>query len=353
MAGVSFTEAVCPPAGDFSFTEEVLFVEGEQPKEPGPNILEPPPAAIPPEGYSYPQSPTWQLSWNNQYRSGWVYSYDYNVQEQIRIDKDRMQTISTPPGIAPKVENGRFIGQPIPGMVKMIPGVPFVFNIDGNPLRSYTIGCLHTLVSLRRFPDWRTILNLSVRLAKLTWGCKAHGTTPIIPRICTLEGLQRNDRSKKLPERSNIPRDGSTVNLASTSRSGSYSLANTVAKGEGQGVVLPASQANTEPARKQIATVLRILHQLYRLIMPKSISKFEMEMADFHSEYNNVVSLGGLEPGPTSCQLNVSLLGKSLKELLGSQGFWHPDNLDDITRYTLFVLLLNISPSRSIFSLNS
>ena len=336
MAGISsLPSPVCPLVDEFLYKDSDLLIKGLKPPKPEADTLQPPLSAIPPSGCSYPQSLTWQLKWDNRYH-GWIYAADYHIQERLRIEKDRMATISTPPNVAPSLENGRYVSRPIPGMVEMVAGVPFVFFLDGDYRRPYTVGCSHTLESLRRFPDWDTILSLSVRLAKLTWGCKAHNNTPEIPRLCTLDGLKRNDRSAK------------TIPVGS--RDGSYSLANTVAKGEGPGVVLPACQANTVAARQQIATVLQVLHQLYRHIMPKSISKFEMAMADFHSEYNNVVTFGGLEPGPTGCQYNSSSSGKGLKELLGYQGFWHVDNLDDITQHTLFVLLLNIGPSEHIYS---
>jgi hypothetical protein len=51
---------------------------------------------------------------------------------------------------------------------------------------------------------------------------------------------------------------------------------------------------------------LQILHRLYRLIIPLCISRFEWDMMEFHGYENNVVTFGGLEPGPTSCQTNSS-----------------------------------------------
>jgi len=332
MAGVPFSlPTPIPPSRD----EFIYSGLDSKPPKPGPDMLFPPPSAEPPSGRSYPQSPIWHLVWDNRYQGGWIYQADYHIKDRLVIDKDRMSTVSTPPNIVPNRRDGRYIGDPIPGMVEMIAGVPYVFYLDGDPNRPYTMGCSHTLASLQRFNDWQYILELSVQLAKLAWGCKAHGNTPEIPRLCNLNGLKRNDRSAPVDPK-----------LSVDNKDGSYSLANTVSKGEGLGVVVPASQANTTPARQQIGALLAILHKLYRAIMPKSTSKFEMAMADFHSNYNNVVSFGGPEPGPTSCQYNNSSHGKSLRELLGHQGFWHPDNLDDKTRYTLFVLLLHVGPSK-------
>jgi hypothetical protein len=332
MAGVPFSlpTPIPPSRDDFIFSD----LDSKSPK-PGPDILDPPPSAEPPAGRTYPQSPIWRLVWDNRYQSGWIYQADYYINDMLVKDKGRMATLSTPPNVVPNKKDGRYIGDPIPGMVQMIAGVPYVYYLDGDPDRPYTQGCSHTLASLRRYNDWPSVLELSVRLAKLAFGCKAHGNTPEIPRLCNLNGLKRNDRSAPVDPK-----------LPVGHQSGSYSLANTVLKGEGLGVVLPASQANSTPAKQQIGAVLATLHKLYRAIMPKSISKFEMSIADFHSDYNNVISFGA-EPGPTGCQYNCSLLGKLLQELLGYQGFWHPDNLDDMTRFTLFVLLLHVGPSRS------
>ena len=95
----------------------------------------------------------------------------------------------------------------------------------------------------------------------------------------------------------------------------------------------------------QIATILTVLHTLFRLIMPKCLSKFEQEIMDFHSEFNNVFSFGGLEPGGVSAQMNVSALGQLLSFFIGRvQGGWHTDVSDSICRWTLFALLLRVSP---------
>lgn len=116
-------------------------------------------------------------------------------------------------------------------------------------------------------------------------------------------------------------------------------------KGEGLGTFLPAMQANTPAALSQITTVLTVLHTLFRLIVPKCLSKFEQEITDFHSEFNNVFTFGGLEPGGTSAQMNVSALGQLLSFFIGRvQGSWHSDVSDSICRWTLFTLLLRVGP---------
>jgi hypothetical protein len=242
----------------------------------------------------------------------------------------------TPPNVIPAKSDGHYIANAIPGMVQMVPGIPFIYHVDGNPDAIYTVACLHTLESLRPYPCFHEVLDLSIQLSKLSWGCEAHDKTPQITRICRLPGLKLNNRSK-------------TTASTTSSSDGSYSLANTVLEGEGQGTVLPAVQVNTKEARIQITSVLKCLHRLYRHIMPLCVSKFEFEIADFHSHLNNVMSFGGLMPNGTSCQMNVSSLGKSLSEMIGTQGSWHTDAKDDPTRLTLFILLLLVGPSAYSF----
>ena len=203
------------------------------------------------------------------------------------------------------------------------------------------MACAHTLDSLRAYPDYDDILSDAIKLAKLTWGCKASSNSPTISPIFEIIGLKLNDRANARTAFHNDTHDGS------------FSLGNTVMKGEGLGTALPAVQANTSTARSQIAMVLQVLHSLYRRIMPKSISKFEFDIMDFHSNFNNVVSFGGLTPNGTGCQLNVSSLGKSLAEYIGNvQGGWHSDTPDDETRWTLFTLLLRVGPSTFLFGSN-
>ncbi|KAK7021470.1 hypothetical protein R3P38DRAFT_2527025, partial [Favolaschia claudopus] len=56
-------------------------------------------------------------------------------------------------------------------------------------------------------------------------------------------------------------------------------------------------------------------------------------------------SFGGLLPGCTSCQMNVSSDGFDLAHFIGShQGAWHTDIGDDWTRWTLVTMLLNLPP---------
>jgi hypothetical protein len=191
-----------------------------------------------------------------------------------------------------------------------------------------TVGAYHTLDSIQsQHPHlYPRFSQLCTQLAILSWGNKQKN----IPRVCYLDGLKPNDRS--------------AARKTASSRDGSYSLGGTVMKGEGQGVSLPASQANGVQAQTQVGSILAILNELYDSLMMVSLSKAEYEITNFHSKANNVYTAGGLKGSFTSLQLNVSSIGVPLEEGLGFQGTFHCDDQDCITRWTAFILLLNLPP---------
>ena len=101
----------------------------------------------------------------------------------------------------------------------------------------------------------------------------------------------------------------------------------------------------------EVDAMLKCLHELYQLIIPKCISRFEYDMQKFHSDDNNVVSSGGLGACGTGVQFNVASLGYDLLQSIGShQGSWHPDASDDFTYQTMFVLSLAVGPGTSFLS---
>jgi hypothetical protein len=321
-----------PLSSEFSFSVQDICLA----PPPAETQLTAPNPVPPPDGDYYPLAPHsgYQLVADARYQRGYVYIADYNISEEnVKAHGKSLEKIATPPNVEPNLIGGSFVASPIPGMVQMIPGIPFAFAHHGDRDRLHTVGCAQTLESLSHYPDYPDILRESVKLAKLTWGCPAHGETPNIVPIYELPGMKENDRSAKRTDFHEHAHDGS------------YNLASTVMKGEGLGTFLPAVQANTPTAMSQIATVLTVLNKLYRLITPKCLSKFEQEITDFHSEFNNVFTFGGLEPGGVGAQMNVSALGKLLSFFIGRvQGGWHCDVSDNICRWTLFALLLRVGP---------
>jgi hypothetical protein len=321
-----------PKQSDFLYLEHMLS------RAPAPTelTLTPPPSATPPKGQTFPQALVFHLRKDHRFRRGWCYYANY-VLSKMPQHREELMVTSTPPNIKPELVDGCYVASPIPGMIQMIPGIPYVFFLDGNPDRVHTVGCLQTFESLRWYDDFEETHNLCIQLAKLTWGCKAQGDVPAIPRLSHLPGLKRNLRSKKLNGAADINHPNHTE--------GSYSLANTVLQGEGQGSVLPAVQVDSPEAVAQISSVLGVLHQLYQKVISKCTSKFELEVCDFHHDDNNVFGFGGLEPNGTGNQLNVSCLGGDLKSDIGAQGFWHNDQNDDENDRTLFTLQFAAGPS--------
>ncbi|KAF6743976.1 hypothetical protein DFP72DRAFT_826788, partial [Ephemerocybe angulata] len=218
---------------------------------------------------------------------------------------------------------------PILGMVKMVPGIPMVYHVrqSGEPSetpKTYTNCCVQTLASLQHYSDYDKIEASAMAILKLTYRSPKEG----IPRISSFD-FKHNDRTQAAGQ--------------TTSKDGSFSIATTVMKGEGQGFGLPAQQVNSTEAKQHLPTLLWELNTLASLVMPKCMSKFEWEMIKWHIQFNNVVQTGSHPAGPTSVQLNISSFRVALEEALAKQGKWHSDPQDAITCPTFLALVINIS----------
>jgi hypothetical protein len=212
-------------------------------------------------------------------------------------------------------------------------GIPFVQHLRERPDEAVTMACAHTLPSIREaYPDIADrVEDLAIRLRDSTFGTYDSEGLPLLKPIYSLQGLKRNDRSVDAKD------------LPSGSFDGSYNLASTKGEGEGAGCVMPAVQASTPEAAERIGEVLRVLHELERLLLPRSISKFEHDVTEAHSELNNIVSAGGLDPNTTSTQMNVSSGGFDLAHFIGShQGSWHTDIGDDWTRWSFVTMVVKL-----------
>ncbi|KAJ7701592.1 hypothetical protein B0H17DRAFT_1128365 [Mycena rosella] len=316
-------------------SEEFMWSDDIMSKAPRPlPTLVPAPAAVPPVGYTYPQAPeyTCNETVDRCWTSGFVYTTLFTPSTKGLLRSRLLQT-KTPPNVIPRLHEGKIIVDPIAGMIQMPGSIPFVQHTKGNPDEAVTMACAHSLASIRvLYPGIADeVENLSIQLRDTTFGKEGKdGEPPMIP-IYAIPGLKRNDRSvdpKKLPP---------------GSFDGSYNLASTKGEGEGAGVVMPAVQASTPEASERIGLVLRLLHAIQRLILPRSLSKFEYDVTEAHSELNNIISFGGLEPNGTSCQMNMSSGGFDLAHFIGEhQGSWHTDIGDDWTRWTTVTMILKL-----------
>ena len=300
-----------------------------------PQMISPPPSAEDPPGGTYPQALSYVLEQTSSHTRGHIYRTGWSSANNESL-RNRLLITRIPPKARPSRVNGELSVQPIPGMIQLIPGVPFVQLVDGeNPT---TVACLHTAESLGHYPDVaQEVRELTKQLESLTFGVVKDGIIQSRP-IYTLPGLKRNDRSAKVP---------------SESYDGSYNLASTVMKGEGQGCFLPAVQTTAPQARKHINAVTTTLHRLGRIVLQHSISKFEWLLFDFICTVNNVVGFGGIEPNGTGLQMNVSSGFTSLADLIGEhQGGYHSDCSDDYTLWTVLTLLFRLpkgSPFQFLF----
>ncbi|KAL0569462.1 hypothetical protein V5O48_012502 [Marasmius crinis-equi] len=298
-----------------------------------PNILHPNPIhSQPPQFHTYPCSPTYTLRRDDPRFPGgccYVTAFDPIKKKQ---EYDNLVSVSAPPGTHPRWDEARqaFDITPIEGMIDMPPGIPFGVAIHDDPRRFVTVGCYHTLDSLRtQLPveSFQKVEHASNRLWDISWGYD--GGTPLY----ALEGMKRNMRS--------------AAPSSADSYDGSYSLASIVEEGRGVGTVSPAVQANSPEAKSRIAAALELVNEIYALVAPLSMSKAEWEITQFRDKEMNIFAAGGLNPGPTSVQENASSSsqGGTLARDIGErQGSWHVDQKDHFARWTLLIIQMRLPP---------
>ncbi|KAJ7231690.1 hypothetical protein B0H12DRAFT_1239877 [Mycena haematopus] len=329
LAGV---EPIEPQIGEFRWdTGEYVSPEGDDRIQ---EHYDPSPSQTPPTNCWYPLAPTFHLEKNPDYRRGKALWSNFYTADKPLIRRRALCTINPPDIDASFDENGIFIEKPLPGMTRMILGIPYIQRVDGNPRHTVTVAVAQTSESLKRFGNG---ISAEVKVLEEELYLLAFGSNPMhqgadsIVALYSL-GLKRNDRSSK-------PAPGSNSN------DGSYSLASTVEKGQGQGCFQPAVQNSTPLARKLIRRTLDIVHKLQQLIMPCCLSKFEWEATRFIAEYNNVFVFGGLGPGATGLQMNVSSgVGELKLSIGGVQGDWHTDFHDDDGHWTMAIMILKLPP---------
>ncbi|KAJ7584523.1 hypothetical protein C8J56DRAFT_1053977 [Mycena floridula] len=260
---------------------------------PDPAPLEPNPVLHkPPHGFVWPIAPIYERNehLDPRYRCGYFYSTNISsASDDKEAEMARLSKIATPPGVEPigydTVEQ-KFLMVPVEGMIELPVGIPLVGHIDGDPSRSVTITCLHTLDSVMAYAEGPQINILSRQLWDEMWG-----TANKIP-FFKLDGLMGNYRSAELQE---------------DRADGSYTLGSSFEEGRGnQGWLHPAVQSNNPQYLHRAESMLSIIQQLIRLIVPLCTSKLEWNVWEFRAEDLNVMTFGGLEPGLTGLQMNVS-----------------------------------------------
>lgn len=169
------------------------------------------------------------------------------------------------------------------------------------------------------------------------WGCEASEDRTATKAFYKWPGLKCNDRSSK--------------DVLEGSYCGSYNIAVTVGKGEGQGCVLLAAQIDNPITQVQIGEMLNQLSFMGTLILKTTLNQFESTIIKFHALDNNLMSYGNSGPYMASCQINISESMRDLALSFGiAQGYWHTDFKDDFTRWTLCTLTFRLPPGMFIYS---
>ncbi|KAF7978083.1 hypothetical protein HWV62_1741 [Athelia sp. TMB] len=327
--GYSFdTTPIKPNMDMFKWPPEQLS------RQPPPTDIQliPAPSVPAPDGWTYPQAPTFELVRDERYVRGYVARAPFDsttTQELIT----RQCSIRMPP-LPAELVDGHYVLKPIPGCIRARPGYTYCEAIDGDPTNTITIAASHTLTSLKEVlshPLYNELESNAIGYACNMWGCPAREGREARPAFYTYPGLKRNDRSVK-----DVP-DGSF--------DGSYNIASTVGKGDGQGCVLPAAQIDNADAQIQIREMLSQLAFMGRIVLQATLNRFESTITDFHSNDNNILSYGDSGPYMTGAQVNISSGTTDLAAAIGeAQGAWHPDVSDDPSRWTVATLLLRLPP---------
>lgn len=298
-----------------------------------------PPAEQAPDGWEYPAASRYELVRDERYLRGWVAWAPYNTKSWA--DVKRRQVAVKTPLIDVKLVDGGYVMQPIPGCIRAKPGISYCEALDGDPGNLITIAACHTLKSLKEVltpTHYAEFERTAVDYACNMWGCEASEGRHARVAIYTREGLKRNDRSSK--------------NVADGSFDGSYSIATTVGKGEGQGCVLPAAQIDGMEAQAQIKEMLAQIAFMGTTVLEATLSRFESHVTNFHMYDNNVMFFGNSGPSFTGAQINISSTMEDLTAAIGDiQGDWHADQSDDFDYSTVCILLLRLPPGNPYASI--
>jgi len=326
-------EAIPPPPDRSGWDPNLRASTYNQP--PAKKILVPPPADPDTDGFVFLKAPTYTLNTEPDpfFLRGFRYSCPYYPTQAEPIRRSLL-SIRTPRNISPILKDGEWVYEDVPAMACMEPGIPYLNFINGDPNRPFTFGCLQTMDSLAEYSDFGEINDLVEEIRLWSWGRRATADLPEIIPIYQHKGLKRNDRSAQ---------------PGPDSRDGSYNIGSVNMKGIGQGIFMPGVQSSTQSAVKSFSKINNLLHALCTKIIPKCVHEEEYKVTQFDAINNNITSFGGLEPGPTSCQMNVSssFSGGTLMEVIGRlQGYWHPDNGDDPTRWTFLTMLFRLPPGK-------
>jgi hypothetical protein len=299
--------------------------------KPALDFLIPPPAVEPPLGCFYPQASIYHLRQTDRYTRGYAYVHNWFTESSF-IDQKNLTKVVMPPSVHPTlVDDDTWMYHPVPGNLVLEEGISYAVCVNGNPDMLITECGVHTESSIMQY-EWGPTTRKRLRhMWEVSFGLQdGNNGGPNSPAVFNINGLKRNDRS--------APQVG-------MSRDGSFNMASTVMKGNGQGIFMPAVQASYPEAINMIALMREDIVAIYAAVMPTMMSLQEWQAIVFHATDNNTFGFGGLGPNPTSLQMNVSSVTDALALSLSIgklQGALHVDFGDDPTRLTLFIIFFNL-----------
>lgn len=298
-----------------------------------------PPAADTPEETSlrYSQSPEWRLEACPEYTRGYVYATAHMCSRAKEKD-EQLHTIPHPALKTPEFDADNMpVQSEVPGCVRMVPGVPFVIDINGKREQRLTVCGVETPETLSKYPDFHKVEPYLKRFYQIVFNGQEASESPPLPAFGPLisHDLIRNDRSQPATHPGAVD--------------GSFNLAATRMEGHGAGIIRPAKQSNFDTARAAQWVLTCCLFQIWQYVVPKIISKAERIGWEYYYAAQNVFGVGGLGFANSAIQLNISsIINCSLAAAIGKlQGNLHVDKHDDPYVYTLFILCFRLDPSKS------
>lgn len=284
-----------------------------------------------PQEWETNQGP-YQLRPDRTVPRGW--SYVRRVEEcEMAAVEESLRGLGSLRGLDGTLRDGR-LEYAIQGMTEAKAGIPYRVEYPDACLSGSTLVpvetrlCVHTLTTLDAYPGGNQLPEKCRAMLRACMG--EQGQRPL------WHHLGRNSRSNH-PR--GVPRGDPGY------WDGTYSLALTVAEGQGAGTLQVASQPGVErdpTAQSRLATVLRCCSEVALFALRATLSHAEWTALNHLQDRNNVHGFGGSMF--TGLQLNVSSgeYGR-LKDSLGFQGGLHLDVHDDPAGYTVFVFCVQHS----------
>jgi hypothetical protein len=291
-------------------------------------------AAPPPDpkpGYSFVSPKEWELQIDKhcKFIRGCYY---LNKRSEADVDELRRQVLCIqrhPDLIARLVDDPLIPGRQmftIPeaprGLIKMIPGIPYYVGATSNPINCYFAGITHTpetflqLYSQKGNPIGKIGADALQEIQRIILEKSGNDSFWMDP------SLKENDRSSRLGN-----------------GEGSFSIAATLVKGEGLGMIAPAAQSALPTVQNAHRRLFEAVSRVHRVMRLTSLRVDHYVMGEAELLLNNVPQVGE-DSGITSIQMNIHFSDRSLQLTIGDvQGGLHQDDLDEPTRATSAIVV--------------